>query len=270
MPEPETVPSQPQISDDLALLVAASQAAAKIALPFWRADPKVWDKADAAGPVTEADLAVDAYLRDTLTAARPSYGWLSEETPDTTDRLSAAQVFIVDPIDGTRAFIDGDGNWAHSLAIARNGQITAAVVHLPARDRLYSAALNQGAELNGEPITAPGTANTPPTLLANKWSLQERYWPNGGPPDIKRHFRSSLAYRMALIGEGRFDAMVTFRDTWEWDIAAGALIATEAGARVCDRFGQAIRFNSPNALSKGILAGSSDLIDDFVTRHDPQ
>lgn len=267
MPEPEIRAIQHQRADDLALLVTASQAAAKIALPFWRADPKAWDKPDAAGPVTEADLAVDSYLRETLTAARPDYGWLSEETPDNPDRLSADQVFIVDPIDGTRAFIDGDGNWAHSLAIAHNGQITAAVVHLPARDRLYCAALGQGATLNAAPIAARQETNAPPSLLANKWSLQNRYWPNGGPPEIERHFRSSLAYRMALIGEGRFDAMVTFRDTWEWDIAAGALIAAEAGARVSDRFGRALSFNSPNALSKGILAGPTELIDDIVDRH---
>lgn len=270
MPEPEIDACPQQIAEDLALLVTASRAAAEIALPFWRAELEIWDKPDSAGPVTEADLAVDRYLRETLTAARPQFGWLSEETPDTEDRLSADQVFIVDPIDGTRAFIDGDGNWAHSLAIARQGRITAAVVHLPARDRLYSAALGQGANLNDAPITARRETHTPPTLLANKWSLQERYWPNGGPPDIKRQFRSSLAYRMALIGEGRFDAMVTFRNTWEWDIAAGALIAAEAGARVCDRFGHALSFNSPSAFSKGILAGPTELIDNFVDRHRPE
>ncbi|OSP55069.1 3'(2'),5'-bisphosphate nucleotidase CysQ [Pseudoruegeria sp. SK021] len=260
MPEPEA-------TADLALLTTAALAAGRLATPFYHGDAQVWDKPDQAGPVTEADLAVDAMLNQTLRAARPDYGWLSEETPDTPDRLTRSHVFIVDPIDGTRAFVEGDETWSHSLAVARDGQITAAVVYLPLKDRLYTAALGGGAHLNGVPLRASRRADpVGATLLANKWSMEPRYWP-GGPPQIKRHFRSSLAYRLALIGEGRFDAMVTFRDTWEWDIAAGSLIAQEAGATVTNRTAGPLSFNQPAPLSAGVVAAGPDLHAGLIARH---
>ncbi|MBL9052808.1 MAG: 3'(2'),5'-bisphosphate nucleotidase CysQ, partial [Tabrizicola sp.] len=106
---------------DLDLLTEAARAAGRIALGFWRKDPKVWDKGAEHGPVTEADLAVNDMLKTRLQAARPGYGWLSEETPDDTARLDSDWVFIIDPIDGTRAFVAGEENFAHSLAVAHRG-----------------------------------------------------------------------------------------------------------------------------------------------------
>ena len=103
---------------DLALLTDAAREAGRIAMRFWRRDPQVWDKGGEHGPVTEADLAVNDMLKPMLLAARPDYGWLSEETPDNADRLSRDTVFIVDPIDGTRAFVAGEETLAHSLAVA--------------------------------------------------------------------------------------------------------------------------------------------------------
>ncbi|MEL7027309.1 MAG: inositol monophosphatase family protein, partial [Pseudomonadota bacterium] len=129
---------------DLELLLRAAKEAGEIAQGFWRKDPKTWDKG-VDDPVTEADLAVDTHLRDTLTAARPGYGWLSEETPDRTDRLSKEKVFVVDPIDGTRAFIDGQETWAHSIAIVTAGAATQGVVYLPVRKKLFAASKGQGA-----------------------------------------------------------------------------------------------------------------------------
>lgn len=245
----------PDPAADLALLTEAARAAGRIAIPFFHGVAQVWHKPDLAGPVTEADLAVDAMLHRTLIEARPDYGWLSEETPDSPARLAHDNVFIIDPIDGTRAFVEGEDTWSHSLAVARHGQIIAAVVFLPLKDRLFSAALGGGAHLNGTPLQASlRTELTGATVLANKWSMEPQYWPDG-LPRIDRHFRSSLAYRLALIGEGRFDAMVTFRDTWEWDIAAGTLIALEAGACVTDRHGAALTFNRPKPASAGVIAG---------------
>ena len=105
-------------ASDLSLLIEAAEEAGRIATRYIGAPMEVREKSDGAGPVTEADLAVDAALAQILRAARPDYGWLSEETEDSADRLGAERVFIVDPIDGTRAFIDGDDIWAHSLAVA--------------------------------------------------------------------------------------------------------------------------------------------------------
>ncbi|MBV0913650.1 3'(2'),5'-bisphosphate nucleotidase CysQ [Anianabacter salinae] len=241
--------------NDLGLLIAAARAAAPLALDRWKTDQTVWHKDDGAGPVSEADYAVDAALKAHLTAARPDYGWLSEETPDDAARLSRRSVFVVDPIDGTRAYVAGEDTWALSLAVVTDGVPVAAAVFLPAKDRLFSAASGEGAMLNNAAIRA----STPDSLtgarvLANKAAFEPHHWP-GGVPDVSRHFRPSLAYRMCLVAEGRYDAMITFRDAWEWDIAAGALIAAEAGAAVSDRFGAALQFNSPAALTPGVVCG---------------
>ena len=181
--------------NDLPLLIDAAKAASKIALHYWRSDQKVVDKPDGAGPVSEGDLAVDAALKEQLTRARPDYGWLSEETEDTPERLSQDRVFIVDPIDGTRSYVDGQETWAHSLAVVENGQPTAAVVYLPARDKIYAAALGQGATLNSQAISCGNRKQADgATILVPKGNLDPQHW-RGDVPAFKRHFRPSLAYR---------------------------------------------------------------------------
>lgn len=238
---------------DLALLTEAAREAGRIALRYWRKDPQVWDKGGEHGPVTEADLAVNDMLKARLLAARPGYGWLSEETPDTADRLGADTVFIVDPIDGTRAFVAGEETWAHSLAVAQQGKVTAGVVYLPAIDRIYTASATAGPMRDGEVIRASRRERLEgANILTTKANMLPEKWP-GGVPEITRSFRASLAYRMCLAAEGRFDGMLTLRDTWEWDIAAGSLIAERAGAVVTDRLGKALRFNTPAAQAEGVL-----------------
>ena len=241
---------------DLSLLIDAAKRAGLIAGKHWTRDPQIWDKPGGHGPVTEADLEIDAMLRESLTTARPGYGWLSEETEDGAERLTRDHVFIVDPIDGTRSFIDGQKNFAHSLAVTHKGQVTAAVVYLPMLDRLYTAELGRGAALNGTTLAASTTSDEPQaTILASRPNFTADHWP-GGLPAVQRSFRPSLAYRLALVGQGRFDGMITFRDSWEWDIAAGALIVTEAGARITDRNANPLRFNNPTPLLPGIIAAN--------------
>ncbi|WP_306345914.1 3'(2'),5'-bisphosphate nucleotidase CysQ [Aquimixticola soesokkakensis] len=254
------------MSETLQLLIDAARKAGALALPYWRADPQVWQKDDGAGPVTEADLAVDLFLKEFLTAARPDCGWLSEETEDSDARLTMREVFIVDPIDGTRSFIEGDGNWAHSIALARDGIVTHAVVYLPVRDRLYTAELGKGACLNGAPITIdPKVILFGATVLTASANLNPALWP-GGVPTIERKFRPSLAYRLSLVAQARYQAMLTLRDTWEWDVAAGTLIVTEAGGTVVDRHGQIPRFNNPHPAISGIVAANEALTGQITDR----
>lgn len=241
---------------DLALLADAALAAGEIARRHFGRGPEVWQKPDGAGPVSAADLEIDAMLRAELLAARPGYGWLSEETPDTPARLDARRVFIVDPLDGTAAFLAGQRGFAHSLAVAEAGRVIAAAVAVPMLGRLYTAAAGAGAWLDGRPIAVSGRgALEGAGILAARPQLDPAHWPGGVPP-VERHFRSSLAYRLCAVAAGRFDAMLTLRDTWEWDIAAGSLIVAEAGGRVTDRHGRTPLFNSPPARQAGVLAGS--------------
>ena len=239
---------------DLALLTEAAREAGRIALRYWRNSPQVWDKGGEHGPVTEADLAVNDMLKAKLLAARPDYGWLSEETPDSADRLAVDTVFIVDPIDGTRAFIAGEETFAHSLAVVQRGKVTAGVVYLPAMDRICTASETSAPMRDGEMIRASGRDRLEgANILTTKANMVPEKWP-GGVPEITRSFRASLAYRLCLAAEGRFDGMLTLRDAWEWDIAAGSLIAERAGAVVTDRLGKALRFNTPGAMAEGVLA----------------
>jgi len=251
---------------DLALLRDAAEEAGRIALHYFQNDPEVRDKGDGQGPVTEADLAVNAMLERDLRAARPDYGWLSEETDDTTARLTATRVFVIDPIDGTRAFIEGSADFSHALAIVDHGQVIAGVVQMPAKQRQYAAARGWGAVLNDAPISVTDTgAATGADILATRPNMKPDLWP-GGLPDVTRHFRSSLAYRLSLVGSGRFDGMVTLRNAWEWDIAAGALIVTEAGGRATDRTGAPLRFNNPHPQTAGVLAAGAGVHADLLAR----
>lgn len=239
--------------NDLALLVRAASRAGDVALAHWRGDPQVWTKADGS-PVSAADLAVDAALHELLHEARPDYGWISEETDDDDDRLGRDAVFVIDPIDGTRAYLEGRPDWALSLAVARGGRVVAGVVHMPARGFTYAAALGQGATLNDTALRASATEKVAgSTMLASRTTYAARNW-RGGVPAFERKFRSAMAWRLALVGEAHCDATMTLTPAWEWDIAAGSLIATEAGARVTDRHGAELAFNSPTRRADGLLA----------------
>lgn len=240
---------------DLDLLIRAAREAGEIAMRYFRKQPKVWDKGNGEGPVTEADLAVNEALARTLRPARPGYGWLSEESEDDPARLSARTVFILDPIDGTRAFIEGQDSFSHAIAVVTDGQVRAGVVYLPARDLLYAATADGPATLNGLTIRARETALPEGAeILMSRMTTEPGHWLRGAMPDLKRVFRPSIAWRLALVGEGRFDGALSFRPAWEWDIAAGSLIAARAGAEVSDAAGGALRFNQPRPMAAGLWA----------------
>ncbi|MFP3384623.1 3'(2'),5'-bisphosphate nucleotidase CysQ [Tritonibacter sp. SIMBA_163] len=252
---------------DLSLLISAAQRAGEIAGQFVGTEAQKWDKPDGAGPVTEADLAVNRYLEDRLQAARPDYGWLSEESEDNELRLSRSHVFVIDPIDGTRSFADGSRTWAHSLAIVRDGAPVAAVVMLPQRDLLFAAAAGQGARCNGTPIHAsPAQDVEAAHVLSAKSALDAHHWTDAGPPAFERSHRPSLAYRMARVADGTYDAMLTLRPTWEWDIAAGVLLLEEAGGVATNRCGGRMVFNRPDALQDGVVAGGPELHRQLLSR----
>lgn len=250
---------------DLDLLLSAAKEAGAIAMKHFGQDLTIEDKADNQGPVTNADLEVDTALREILLSARPDYGWLSEESETETDRRQARRCFVIDPIDGTRAFIDGGKSFAHSLAIVEDGQPIFAVVLMPAAGRIYSAELGGGARLNNQIISA-SAANlaSGATVVCNKASLAPDLWP-GGLPQLDRHFRPSLAYRLCTVAQGKFDAALTLHPTWEWDIAAGDLICREAGARVTTPQGHAPQYNTETARLTGIIAAGIPLHSELMS-----
>ncbi len=256
----------PDAGADRDLLASAALAAGAIARRHFGRGPETWEKADGQGPVTEADLEIDAMLRATLCGARPDYGWLSEESADGPERLSRSRVFVVDPIDGTRAFLAGEPGFSHSLAVVEDGVPVAAAIHLPVRGTTYLAARGEGATKDGAPIAPTARAMLEGAeVLGTKAAFADVRWIGGCPPVTPR-FRSSLAWRLALVAEGRFDAMVTLREAWEWDIAAGALVVAEAGGRVADRHGRPLAFNRPRPMLDGVVAGGAAMVDGLLAR----
>jgi len=242
---------------DLENLKTAAVQAGKIALGYFDKHYKTWDKEAGAGPVTEADLEIDDFLKTFLLNCEPRYGWLSEETEDGSSRLTKSKVFIVDPIDGTRSFIAGEETWAHSLAVVENSIPIAAVIYLPKMDLLYTAEVGKGAFLNGDKIFVSQKHELKDAeILSKKSILKENIWKNYNPALFKQQFLPSLAYRLALVAEGKFDAMIALGRSWEWDICAGHLLVSEAGGRITTSYGDQIEYNSKGGSSKGIIAGN--------------
>jgi myo-inositol-1(or 4)-monophosphatase len=204
-----------------------------------------------------------------LLDARPTYNWLSEETQDDATRLTKDRCFVIDPIDGTRSFMVGEKTWSHSIAVVENGQVIAGVVYLPATDVMYRAARGAGAFVGDTRMQVQGVDHVDNArILANRAVMTSGNWLNGSAPGFDRHHRPSLAYRMAAVAEGKFDGMITLRPTWEWDVAAGVLMVEEAGGVVCDRMGNAVQFNNPTPQSKGLIATTHRLRDQFLEKLD--
>ena len=240
--------------DDLTLLEGAVRAAGEIALDFYGKDYRIWNK-EGGSPVTEADLAVNRHLQDVLTAARPAYGWLSEESRDDPARLTRARVFVIDPIDGTVAFLKGRPHFTICAAVVEQTRPLCGAVYNPVTGQLYAARKDGGATCNGAPIHVgareilEGCA-----MLGRRDVLAHAPWP---AMDVQN--RSSLALRLALVAAGDADAAVSLTAKRDWDLAAADIILTEAGGRVSDVDGQALRYNGPAAVQPGLVAASPAL-----------
>lgn len=245
----------PPFSDDLDLLRSTAVAAGIIASSYFRRDIKSWTK-DNASPVSEADIVVDRFLAANLLQARPSYGWLSEETVDNPSRLDCERVFVVDPIDGTRAFLRGEDYWTVSLAVVENGVPVAGVVYAPALDELYDAYQGGGARINGKPLTRTRRAGSAPLIPAPGAVHQELQ--AAGLEYTRGPAYPSLAYRLVQVATGRLDAAVARRGAQDWDIAGAAVILSECGldlADVCAGFPQL----NKRDVRHGALAALGDM-----------
>ena len=237
---------------DLALLSEAARAAGAVLLDWAGGRAKVWNKAGT--PVTEADHASNALLADILRGARPDYGWLSEETVDDGARLTTRRQFVVDPLDGTVSFIKGKDDFTVSLAVVEAGAPVAGVVYNPSRDELFAGALQGGATLNGAPVAASAAREVAGCrMVASPGMFRHPAWPEPWP-DMDVLKIGSIAYRLALVASGRADATLALSEKSDWDIAAGEIIACEAGALVTSHDGRAFRYNRDTTDQISLLA----------------
>lgn len=243
---------------DLDLILDAAREAGELASRLRQAGLQVELKAGDS-PVTNADLAADALLKDRLGGARPDYGWLSEETADDTARLSKRRLFVVDPIDGTRAFLRDRPWWAVSIAVVEDRRPVAGVVFAPQLEETFAAAAGQGATLNGRPIRASdahaiedcGMVGDPRLFAHPAWPVP---W-----PVMRVEQRNSTAYRMCLVASGAFDAAVAVAAKHDWDLAAADLIATEAGCFVGDHTGARFVYNGVEPVQPSLVCAAPAL-----------
>lgn len=257
MPEADTA----RDAADLDLILSAAREAGDIAMGYFGRKPEVWLKAGSS-PVSEADFAVDRFLRETLSAARPTYGWLSEETADTPERLGAERTFVVDPIDGTRAFIDGRDTWCVSVAVVEQGTPVAGVLVCPALKETYWASSTGPAFLDGEPISVrtdggqPKVGGPKPIFAMLPEVLRDRFSITPYVP--------SLAYRLALLARGSLDAALVKPDSHDWDLAAADLILRQAGGQVVDEHGNTLSYAGEHVRHQMLVAGSGALLAEIL------
>jgi len=253
---PGATASESSLADDLQLITDAARRAGEITMEYFGKDPEVWLK-EGDSPVSEADHAADKYLHETLIAARPDYGWLSEETTDNSDRLERKRLFIVDPIDGTRGFIKGMKNWCVSIAVVEGGRPFCGVLECPALNETYVASLGEGAWLNGKRLVA-GKPATPPRISGPK-PLLEKFGELSGYNIESLPFVPSLAYRMAMVASGQLEGTFARANSHDWDIAAADLILHEAEATLSTASGEKIKYNQPRITHNILIAAAATI-----------
>jgi myo-inositol-1(or 4)-monophosphatase len=220
--------------------------------PGERTAARVWTKAKSS-PVTEADVEVDAFLRRRLAVPGENFGWLSEETVDSPERLTRRLVFVVDPIDGTRGFLEGDPRWCVSIAVVADGVPVAAVVHAPALALTHEATLEGPALLNGAPIRASGVASLSNARIAGPRFMLDAI-SGSGAGILAMGKIPSLAHRLCKVADGSLDAALASKDANDWDIAAAHLILERAGGKLGDFDALVPRYNRETTLHDRLLA----------------
>jgi len=244
---------------DTKLLVGQLREAGDIARHYFGGTYKSWNKGHGS-PVTEADIEIDNFLRQRLLAARPTYGWLSEETTDDPVRLMRKRVFVVDPIDGTHGFLKHRPDFTIVAAIVENGRPVSGAIYNPITDDMFEATKGEGARKNGATVRVSARSNFEGVrFLAEKKVMDPARWANPWPHSIRVETRASAAYRMALVTAGEFDAMISLSPKLDWDVAAGDLMVHEAGGRVTTKEGDLLIYNREKPQHRSLVCAGPPL-----------
>jgi len=251
-------PKARSLEEDYAILKQAARDAATLALTYFRQQIAVNRKPDGS-EVSEADLAVDTALKLDLANKRPDYGWLSEESADDGERLKHRRVWMVDPIDGTNAFLRHVPEWTVSAALVEDGEPVIGVVYNPATKQFFSAMRGKGAFLNDQPIKASEKSTLDGALLIASGGLfKKKIWKEPWP-EVSSRWVNSVAYRLALVACGEADATISLSAKCEWDLAAAAIIVAEAGGIITDHHGKTHAYNSPSPRLPSLVASGAKL-----------
>jgi myo-inositol-1(or 4)-monophosphatase len=248
-----------QASDDtldrgalMELAATAAREAGGLALKSFNTAVRSWFKGKGTeSPVSDADMAVDALLKERL--ATPGFAWLSEETEDDRARLTARHVWVVDPIDGTRAFLAGRADWTISVALVEHGRPVVAALYAPVTDELFAAVAGGGATHNGVPIAVVDGETLAGTRIAGPQRALEKL-STLAPGLVLEPKVHSLALRFARVAQGRIDAALAGGNSHDWDLAAADLLVHEAHGVMTTTAGETIMYNRPTPTHEALLA----------------
>ncbi|MGF1668125.1 MAG: 3'(2'),5'-bisphosphate nucleotidase CysQ [Acidimicrobiia bacterium] len=246
-------------SDDLSRISDALAKAGTALERFTAGDVKATAKSGG-DPVTEADLLIDAIMKGAL--LDEGEGWLSEETADDTGRLERSRVWVVDPLDGTREFVEGIPEWCVSIGLVENGEPVAGGVLAPGPDHLILGAVGHGVTLNGSPVGVTSTAEIDGALvLASRSEVKRGEWDRFFRTPVSVRNMGSVAYKLGLVAAGLADATWTLVPKNEWDVVGGAALVVAGGGQVRFLDGSQPQFNRPDPLLTGFLATNGMLMD---------
>lgn len=251
------MPGADDLQADVELIRDLTIEAGKIALRWFGKDPEVWMK-EGQSPVSEADFAVDDFLKKNLLEHRPDYGWLSEETEDNDDRMGKHRTFVVDPIDGTRGFIQGMDRWCVSVAIVENNRPIAGVLECPVMEQTIVAARGQGTTLNSEPLRLSKFAPKSVLRIAGPRSIANTMFDSKEQEIEKSKFIPSLAYRIGMVAMDEIDLSLARGSAKDWDLAAADLIVHEAGATLTNIEGETLRYNCRDLRHGSLVASHAE------------
>lgn len=245
--------------NDIERIESALEAARQIAVRHM-ARPIETQFKDGGDPVTNADLELDRVLKDYL--CQNGDGWLSEETVDDFSRLHKQRVWIVDPLDGTREFVQGIAEWCISIALFEHGSLAAAGILNPAKDQLFLGSTQSTVTLNGKKVNVTDRDElNGAKVLASRSEVNRGEWDRFTDGPLEVIPMGSVAYKLALVSAGLADATFTLVPKNEWDIAAGILLVEAAGGRVTDKQGRPFLFNRQNTLVSSLIASGQKLFD---------
>jgi len=250
---PDADHSRSALADALA---DAVRAAGDIALRTFRQPLRQWIKGESS-PVSEADIAVNDFLRQRLLSIANGYGWLSEETEGDPARLEAENVWIVDPIDGTRAYLAGQDDWTVSVALGMRGRPVLGAIFAPVTQELFLAVAGSGARRNGVPIAAsPGRDVAGVKVVGPKRHINWLAGLNANAVVVPRI--GSIALRLARVAQGVLDVAFAGGNSHDWDLAAADLLVHEAGGALTTLTGDTLTYNGSELSHGALLAAGQD------------
>lgn len=254
---------------ELEVAVAAARTAGAIVRRWYEGKVTVQEK-DNKSPLTEADLESNEAIQAAIVAAFPQDGWLSEETRDSPERLSKRRTWIVDPLDGTKEFVNRIPEFVVAIGMADQGDAVVGVEYNPITEELFAGARGLGVTLNGEPVRATDLADLSAARVLASRSEDERGEWDEFKGELRVDLTGSVAYKLGLIAAGHADATFSLTPKNEWDICAGAALILAAGGHMTDRHLEPLRFNRQKTKLPGLIACGANLYDpivDLLRRH---